>query len=50
MYSMIKYKKPFDPTLLGNPALRQQRKENALRRAAKAFGFTLQPLQLGAVS
>ena len=47
---MIKYRKPFDPARLGNPALRQVRKENALRRAAKELGYELQPIQAMAVS
>lgn len=50
LYAMIKHRRPFDPSRLGNPALRRQRKENALRRAAQELGFTLQPLQAGAVS
>jgi transposase len=50
LYAMVKHRRPFDPTRLGNPALRRQRKENALRRAAKELGFALQPLQAGAVS
>lgn len=50
LYAMIKYRKPFDPARLGNPHLRQARKENALRRAAKQLGFALQPLQAIAVS
>ena len=50
MYAMVKYRKPFDPARLGNPALRRARKENALRRAAKQLGFALQPLQTVAVS
>ncbi len=48
--AMIKYRQPFDPARLGNPALRQARKENALRRAAKELGYALQPIQAGAVS
>ena len=50
LYAMIKHRTPFDPTRLGNPPLRRQRKENALRRAAKELGFALQPLQAMAVS
>lgn len=50
LYSMIKYRKPFDPARLGNPALRQARKENALRRAAMELGYALQPIQAVAVS
>lgn len=50
LYAMIKYRKPFDPARLGNPALRQARKENALRRAAKELGYVLQPIQDVAVS
>lgn len=50
LYSMIKYRKPFDPARLGNPALRQARKESALRRAAKELGYTLHPLQAVTVS
>jgi hypothetical protein len=45
LYAMIKHRRPFDPQRLANPALRRQRKENALRRAAKELGFVLQPLQ-----
>ena len=45
LYAMIKHRRPFDPQRLGNLALRRQRKENALRRAAKELGFNLQPLQ-----
>ena len=50
LYAMIKYRKPFDPARLGNPALRQARKENALRRAANKLGYVLQPIQAMAVS
>lgn len=50
LYAMVKHRRAFDPSRLGNPALRRQRKENALRRAAKELGFVLQPLQAGAVS
>lgn len=50
LYAMIKHRRPFDPARLGNPALRRQRKENALRRSAKELGFALQPIQVGAVS
>jgi transposase len=50
LYAMIKYRKPFDPARLGNPALRLARKENALRRAAKELGYILQPIQTVAVS
>jgi hypothetical protein len=47
---MIKYRKPLDPALLGNPALRKARKEKALRRAAGELGYALQPIQALAVS
>jgi len=50
LYAMVKHRRPFDANRLGNPALRLLRKENALRRTAKEMGFTLQPLQAGAVS
>jgi transposase len=50
LYSMIKYRRPFDPARLGNPELRQARKENALRRAAQKLGYALQPIQAVAVS
>jgi len=50
LYAMVKHRRPFDPSRLGNPELRRQRKENALRRAAKVLGFVLQPLQTEAVS
>ncbi len=50
LYAMIKHRRPFDPSRLDNPALRHQRKENALRRAAKELGFAHQPLQAVAVS
>ena len=50
LYAMVKHRRPFDPNRLGNPALRLQRKENALRRAAKELGFALQPIQVVAVS
>jgi transposase len=49
LYAMIKYRQPFDPARLGSPALRQARRENALRRAAKELGYALQPLQTEAV-
>jgi transposase len=45
LYSMIKYRKPFDPSKLGNPALRQARKERHLRRFAEELGYTVQPIQ-----
>jgi transposase len=44
LYTMIKTRTAFDPSRLGNPALRKARKESALRRAAKALGYTLQPV------
>lgn len=50
LYAMIKDRKPFDPARLGNPVLRQARKENALRRAAAKLGYALQPIQSVAVS
>ena len=50
LYAMIKHRHAFDPTRLGNAALRKARKENALRRAATALGYTLQPIQPDAVS
>jgi len=50
LYAMIKYRKPFDPERLGNPALRKARKENSLRRAAMELGYVLQPIQAVAVS
>jgi transposase len=50
LYAMVKHRRPFDANRLGNPALRRQRKENAVRRAAKELGFVLQPLQAMAVS
>lgn len=50
LYAMIKYRKPFDPARLGNPALRKARKERALRRAAEELGYALQPIQAVAVS
>ena len=45
LYSMIKYRKPYDPSKLGNPALRKARKERHLRRFAEELGYTLQPIQ-----
>jgi transposase len=45
LWAMVKHRQPFDPARLGNPELRRQRKENALRRAAKDLGFQLLPLQ-----
>jgi transposase len=50
LYAMIKYRTPFDPARLGNPALRRARKENSLRRAAQELGFVLQPIPDAAVS
>jgi transposase len=50
LYAMIKNRTPFDPARLGNPALRQARKENALRRAAKQLGYELHAIQPVAVS
>ncbi len=50
LYTMIKDRKPFDPARLGNPVLRQTRKENALRRAAAKLGYALQLIQPVAVS
>jgi transposase len=50
LYSMIKYRKPFDPARLGNPVLRKARKEKTLRRAALELGYVLQPIQSEAVS
>ncbi len=44
LWAMIKHRRPFDPARLGNPELRQQRRENALRRAAKELGYLLQPI------
>ena len=50
LYAMIKTRTPFDPARLGNPALRQARKENALRRAAEKLGYQLHPIKRVAVS
>ena len=50
LYAMIKYRQPFDPARLGNPALRQRRQENTLRRQARELGFTLEPIPTAAVS
>jgi len=50
LYAMVKHRRPFDPNRLGNPALRRQRQERFLRRQAEALGFSLQPIQNGAVS
>jgi len=50
LYAMVKFRQPFDPARLGNPALRRARKENALRRAARELGYVLQPIQAEAVS
>lgn len=50
LYAMIKYRKPYDPALLGNPSLRRARQERALRRSAEELGYTLQPLQSVPVS
>lgn len=44
VWAMIKHRQPFDPARMGNPELRHQRKENALRRAAKELGYILQPI------
>jgi transposase len=50
LYAMVKHRRAFDPNRLGNPQLRRQRKERVLRRQAEALGFSLQPIQNGAVS
>jgi len=44
LWAMVKHRQPFDPARFGNPALRRQRKESALRRAAKELGYVLQPI------
>jgi hypothetical protein len=50
LWSMIKHRTPYNPERLGNPELRRQRKENALRRAAKELGYILQPFDAEPVS
>ena len=49
LWAMIKYRRPYEPSRLGNPELVRARKERYLRRQAEQLGFTLTPAQ-GAVS
>ena len=44
LYAMVKTRRPFDPTRLGNPDQQRLRRESSLRKQAKALGFILQPL------
>jgi transposase len=50
LYAMVKHRQPFDAARLGDPAKQRQRRENSLRKTAKALGFVLQPIQPAAVS
>jgi transposase len=50
LYAMVKHRRPFDPARLGDPAKQLQRRENSLRKHAKALGFVLQPIKPEPVS
>ena len=50
LYAMVKHRRPFDAARLGDPIKQRQRRENSLRKTAKALGFTLQPIQPEPVS
>jgi transposase len=50
LYAMVRDRRPFEPSKLGNPELQRMRRENALRKNAKALGFILQPVQPEPVS
>ena len=50
LWAMVKHRTPFDAARLGNPELRRQRKEYALRRAAKELGYLLHPINAEPVS
>ena len=38
---MVKYRRPYEPSRLGNPELARAKKEAYLRRQAKQLGFAL---------
>jgi len=46
---MVKHRRPYDPSRLGNPELTRVRKERYLRRQAEQLGFALTPV-VGEVS
>jgi len=41
LWAMIKHRRPYEPSRLGNPELARATKEAYLRRQAKQLGFTL---------
>ena len=44
LWAMVKHRRPYDPTRLGNPELARARKERYLRRQAEQLGFALTPV------
>jgi len=45
LWAMIKYRRPYDASRLGNPELARAKKEAYLRRQAKQLGFALTPAE-----
>jgi transposase len=43
LYTMVKHRKAFDPSRLGNPELARLRKEASLKKQAEKLGYTLVP-------
>ena len=41
---MVKHRRPYDRSRLGNPEVRRARKERSLRLQAEALGFALTPI------
>ena len=44
LWAMVKHRRPYDPSRLGNPELARVRKERYLRRQAEQLGFALTPV------
>ncbi|MDB2673312.1 IS110 family transposase [Akkermansiaceae bacterium] len=44
LWAMVKHRRPYDPSRLGNPELARARKERYLRRQAEQLGFALTPV------
>jgi hypothetical protein len=45
LWAMVKHRRPYDPSRLGNPELARARKELYLRRQAEQLGFALTPVK-----
>jgi hypothetical protein len=44
LWAMVKHRRPYDPSRLGNPELARARKERYLCRKAEQLGFALTPV------